>query len=89
MCDPPSNEAIQETIPPAQEEEDEVSHFPFQVFNDTILYDSEGEEERKSLDKTNPPYYEVEDVETSHEDKTMMHVLPYNEVIQILEAPTQ
>ena len=40
------------------------------------------------MDKTNPPYYEVEDVETSHEDETMMHALPFNEVIQILEAPT-
>jgi hypothetical protein len=30
MSAPPSDEAIQEPIPPAQEEEDEVSHFPFQ-----------------------------------------------------------
>jgi hypothetical protein len=89
MCAPPSDEAIQEPIPPAQEEEDEVSHFPFQVFDDTLFYDSEGEEERESLDKIDPPYYEVEDVETSHEDETMMHALPFNEVIQILEAPAQ
>jgi hypothetical protein len=46
MCAPPSNEAIQEPIPPAQEEEDEVSHFPFQFFDDTLFYDLEGEEER-------------------------------------------
>jgi hypothetical protein len=83
MCAPPSDEAIQEPIPPAQEEEDEVSHFPFQVFDDTLFYDSEGEEERESLDKIDPPYYEVEDVEASHEDETMMHALPFNEVIQI------
>jgi hypothetical protein len=41
------------------------------------------------LDKIDPPYYEVEDVETSHKDGTMMHALPSDEVIQILEAPTQ
>ena len=43
MCAPPSDEAIHEPIPPAQEEEDEVSHFPFQVFDDTLFCDSEGE----------------------------------------------
>jgi hypothetical protein len=89
MCAPPSNEGIQEIIPPAQEEEDEVSHFPFKVFDDTLFYDSEGEEERKYLDKTDPPYYEVKNVETSHEDETMMHVFPSNEVIQILEDRAQ
>jgi hypothetical protein len=46
MYAPPSDEAIQEPIPPAQEEEDEVSHFPFQVFDDTLFYNSEREEER-------------------------------------------
>jgi hypothetical protein len=35
----------------------------------------------------NTPYYEVE--ETSHEDETMMSALPFDEVIYILEAPTQ
>jgi hypothetical protein len=29
MCAPPSDEAIQDPIPPAQKEEDEVSHFSF------------------------------------------------------------
>ena len=29
ICAPPSDEAIHEPIPPTQEEEDEVSHFPF------------------------------------------------------------
>jgi hypothetical protein len=41
------------------------------------------------LDKIDPPYYEIEDVDTSHEDETMMHVVYFNEVIQILEAPAQ
>jgi hypothetical protein len=29
ICAPPSDEAIHEPIPPTQEEENEVSHFPF------------------------------------------------------------
>jgi hypothetical protein len=37
MCDPSATEAIHEHIPPTQEEEDEVSRFPFQVFDETIL----------------------------------------------------
>ena len=51
MCAPPSDEAIPNPFPPAQEEEDEVSHFPFQVFSDTLLYNSEREEEIEPLDK--------------------------------------
>jgi hypothetical protein len=35
MCAPPSNEAIPNPFPPTQEEEDEVSQFTFQVFDDT------------------------------------------------------
>jgi hypothetical protein len=87
MCDPPSGKAIHKAIPPSQEEEDEVSQFPFQVFDDTLFYDSEGKEEMDSLDKIDPPYYEVEDIETSHEDNRMIHTIPFNEVIQIVEAP--
>jgi hypothetical protein len=44
MFAPPSDESIPNYFPSAQEEEDEVSHFPFQVFHDTLFYDSEGEE---------------------------------------------
>jgi hypothetical protein len=52
-----------------------------------LFYNSEGEEERETLDKTDPPYYEVE--ETSHEDETMMHALPFDEATRVLEAPTR
>jgi hypothetical protein len=44
MCAPPFDESIRDPIPPAQKEEDEVSHFPFQVFDDTLFYDSKGKE---------------------------------------------
>jgi hypothetical protein len=49
ICAPPSDEAIHEPIPPTQEEEYEVSHFPFQV--------------SEPLNKTEPPSYKVGDVE--------------------------
>jgi hypothetical protein len=70
---PPSDEALQDPISPARDEENEVRHFHFQFFNDTLFYDSDNEEEMEPLDK-------IEDVEAS---------LPFDEDIQILEAPTQ
>jgi hypothetical protein len=63
--------------------------FLFIFFDDTLFYDSEGEEEREPLDKLDPPYCEAENVRASHEDETMMLALPFDEVIQILEAPAQ
>jgi hypothetical protein len=90
-CAPPSDEAIQDPILPAQEEENEVNHFPFQVFDDTLFYDSEGEEVRESLDELDPSYCdEGEDVieEESHEDEVLRSSLPFDEVIQAFDAPT-
>jgi hypothetical protein len=55
---PPSDEALQDPISPAQDEENEVSHFPFQFFDDTLFYDSNSKEEMEPLDK-------LEDVEAS------------------------
>ena len=43
MCANPSDEAVLNIFPLSQEQEDEVSHFPFQVFDDTLFCDSEGE----------------------------------------------
>jgi hypothetical protein len=37
---PSFDEALQDPISPAQDEENEVSHFPFHFFDDTLLYDS-------------------------------------------------
>jgi hypothetical protein len=90
MCAPTSDEAIQDPILPAQEEENEVSHFPFQVFDDTLFYDSEGEEVRDSLDEIDPPCCDKgEDMikEESHEDKVLMLALPFDEVIQAFDDP--
>jgi hypothetical protein len=89
MCDPPSNEAIQSPIFPSQEEEGEVSHFPFQDFDNTLFYDSEIEGEMKSLDKVDPPCCIVEDIGASHKDETMIHVISFDEVTRVLEIPAQ
>jgi hypothetical protein len=69
------DEVVQDLFPPAQKEEDEVSHFPFQVFDDALFYDSKDEEERESL-------YELE-------DKALVIAPLFDEVIQIFEAPAQ
>jgi hypothetical protein len=87
MCAPPSNEAIPIPFPPTQEEEDEVSHFPFHLFDDTLFCDSEGEEERVPLDELHPPYYEVE--REIHEDEELMLTPPFDEVIQIFDTLAQ
>jgi hypothetical protein len=56
ICASPSDEAIQGPIPPAQDEENEVNHFPFQVFDDALFYDSEGEGVKESLGELDPSY---------------------------------
>ena len=87
MWDPPSDESIQDPMPPAKEEENDVSHFPFQFFDDTLFYDSEGKEERESLDDLDPLYYESKYVWKSHEDEALMLSFSFEEVIQVFNAP--
>jgi hypothetical protein len=53
---PPSDEALQDPISPAQDEENEVNHFPFQVFDDPLFYDSEGEEVKEPLEELGPSF---------------------------------
>jgi hypothetical protein len=53
----PFDEVIQASTPPTQEEENGVIHFPFQVFDDAMFYDSEGQEIEESLDVLNPSCY--------------------------------
>jgi hypothetical protein len=89
MSPPPSDEAIQNPIFHAQEEEDEVIHFHFQDFDNTLFYDSKSEGEMESSGKVGPPCCIVEYVGASHEDETMMHVVSFDEVTQVLEAPAQ
>jgi hypothetical protein len=84
-CAPPSDEAIHEPFPPVQEEENEVSHFPFQDLDNGLFYDSEKEEEMESSGKVDLPCCTFEDVGAIYEDETMMHV----ENTQVLEVPAQ
>jgi hypothetical protein len=46
---------------PAQEEINTVSHFPFQNFDDSLLYDLESEEELdEPLNVLNPSFYDID-----------------------------
>jgi hypothetical protein len=77
---PPSNKDLQYPIPSTQDEENEVSHFPFHFLDDTLFYDSDSEEEMEPLDKLDTLCLKTEDVEVD---------LPPDEAIPTLEAPAQ
>jgi hypothetical protein len=62
---PPSDKALQDPVPSAQDEENEVSYFPFQFFDDTLFYDPESEEEMEPLDKLDLLCLKTEDVEAN------------------------
>jgi hypothetical protein len=85
ICAPPSDEAIHEHFPPTQEEENEVSHFPFQDLDNALFYDSKKEEKMESSGKVDLACCTVEDVGTTHKDETIMDV----EDTQVLKAPAQ
>jgi hypothetical protein len=59
---PPFLEVIQDSNPPAQEEENVVSYFPFQILDDALLHDSENEEVlEEPLDALFPSCYNESD----------------------------
>jgi hypothetical protein len=59
-CAPPSDEAILEPFPPAQQEDNKVSCFPFQDFDDTLFHDLGNEEEMdEPLGILNPSCYDT------------------------------
>jgi hypothetical protein len=67
----------------------EVSHFPFQVFDDTLFYDSEGEKVKEPLEELGPSFSdEGENMikETSLGDG-VLDALPFDEVVQAFDAP--
>jgi hypothetical protein len=52
------DKVIQASIPPTEEEENVVSRFPFQVFDDALFYDLESKEVlEKPLDVLDPSCY--------------------------------
>jgi len=64
-----------------------VSHFPFQFIDDTLFYDSEGEEVKEPLDELVPSFSD-EDEEMSFGDD-VLDPLPFDEAIQDIDAPAQ
>jgi hypothetical protein len=84
-CPPPPNEAIHEPSPPAQQQDDKVSFFPFQDFDDTFFHDSKSNGEMKSPNEEHFPCCTTKNEGATHEDKTVMHVKD----TQVLEAPAQ
>jgi hypothetical protein len=72
---PPSDEVMQEPVSPVQQSEDEVSHFPLQNSNNTVLLNSKEEEEMEASDEMEAVH---EDEETTHAENT-----------RVLEVPAQ
>jgi hypothetical protein len=77
-CAPPADEALQDPVTPAEDEENEVSCFD--SFDDALFYDSENEEGTELLDEPDPLCLKDEDVEGD---------LSSDDDIQILEALAQ
>jgi hypothetical protein len=80
---PPADEALQDPVTPAEDEENEVSCFD--SFDDTLFYDSENEEGVEALDEVEVPCCSIEDKEAFHEDEAMTHA----KNIELLEVPAQ
>jgi hypothetical protein len=55
---PLSDKALQDPVPSAKNEENEVSYFPLEIFDDTLFYDSNSKEKME-------PSNELEDAEAS------------------------
>jgi hypothetical protein len=85
------DEALQDPISPAQDVENEVNHFPFQVFDNTLFYDSEGEEVKEPLEELGPSFSDegektIKEVSLGDD---VLDALPFDEVIQAFDAPAQ
>jgi hypothetical protein len=48
---PPSDKALQDPIPSAKNEENDVSYSPLKIFDDTLFYDSNSKEKMEPSDK--------------------------------------
>jgi hypothetical protein len=84
-CAPPIDEVMQEPISHVQQSEDEVSYFPLQNSNDTMLLDSKEEEEMEASDEMEVPCRAIEDKRAVHEGEETTHP----EKIKLLEVPAQ
>jgi hypothetical protein len=84
-CPLPIDEEIHKTSPPAPQQDDKVSFFPFQDFDDTLFHDSESDGEMESTNEEHLPCCMTKEERATHEDKAVMHVRD----TQALEAPAQ
>jgi hypothetical protein len=75
-CAPPSDEVMQEPVSPVQQSEDEVSYFPLQNSNNTVLLDSKEEEEMEASDEIEAVHG---DEETTHAENTTVLEVPAQE----------
>jgi hypothetical protein len=86
-CAPPADEALQDPVTPAEDEENEVSCFD--SFDDTLFYDSENEEGVEASDEVEVPCCEIEDEETVHEDEAPVIIPQPDEALQDPVNPAQ
>jgi hypothetical protein len=82
-CAPLSNKSIHEPYPPTQQQDDEVSCFPFRDVDDTLFHDLEIEGGMESLKEVDLPCCTIRDEGAVHEDETITHVRD----TQVLKAP--
>jgi hypothetical protein len=82
-CPLPLDEAIHKPSPPAQQQHDEVSFFPFQDFDDTLFLNSESDGKMESPNEEHLPCCTTKDEGATHEDKTVMQF----KNTQVFQAP--
>jgi hypothetical protein len=78
-CAPPADKIMQEPVSPVQQSKDEVSHFPLQNSNNTLLLDSKEEEEMEASDEIEVPCCAIEDEEATHAENTRVLEVPAQE----------
>jgi hypothetical protein len=79
MSVPPADEIVQEPVSSVQQSKDEVSHFPLQNSNNTLLLDSKEEKEMEASDEIEVPCCAIEDEETTHAKNTRVLEVPAQE----------
>jgi hypothetical protein len=66
-----------------------VSHFPFQFSDDTLFYDSEGEEVKETLEELGPSFSDEDMIKEMSFGDDVLDPLSFDEVIQAIDALAQ
>jgi hypothetical protein len=87
----PSSDESPRSYLSAQHEENEASHFPFQVYDDTLFYDSEGEDIKEHLEELGPsfPYEGEKMIKEMSLGDDVLYPLTFDEVFQAINIPAQ